>query len=47
MVSRLPGRQACRSSLLGLFPEIDVFTLFDFLTKTEREAHLGGSVPIR
>ena len=36
------GGERVVSSLLGLFPDIDVFTLFDFLTETEREEHFGG-----
>jgi hypothetical protein len=33
------GGERVVSSLLGLFPEADVFTLFDFLTQIERDAH--------
>lgn len=36
------GGERVVSSLLGLFPEADVFTLFDFLTQAERDEHFGG-----
>jgi glycosyltransferase involved in cell wall biosynthesis len=36
------GGERVVSSMLGLFPEADVFTLFDFLTEAERDAHFGG-----
>jgi glycosyltransferase involved in cell wall biosynthesis len=36
------GGERVVSSLLGLFPEADIFTLFDFLTQAERDAHFGG-----
>src|SRR6204780_3185178 len=36
------GGERVVSSLLGLFPEADIFTLFDFLSDAERDAHFGG-----
>jgi glycosyltransferase involved in cell wall biosynthesis len=36
------GGERVVSSLLGLFPEADIFTLFDFLSNAERDAHFGG-----
>lgn len=36
------GGERVVSSLLGLFPEADVFTLFDFLTPAEHLAHFHG-----
>jgi glycosyltransferase involved in cell wall biosynthesis len=36
------GGERVVSSLLGLFPDADVFTLFDFLSDAERDAHFGG-----
>ena len=36
------GGERVVSSMLGLFPEADVFTLFDFLTQAERDAYFGG-----
>jgi glycosyltransferase involved in cell wall biosynthesis len=35
------GGERVVSSLLGLFPEADIFTLFDFLSDAERDAHFG------
>lgn len=36
------GGERVVSSLLGLFPEADIFTLFDFLSDVERDAYFGG-----
>ena len=36
------GGERVVSSMLDLLPEADVFTLFDFLTKEERDAYFGG-----
>jgi glycosyltransferase involved in cell wall biosynthesis len=36
------GGERVVSSLLALFPQADVFTLFDFLTKAEHDAHFRG-----
>src|ERR1700689_4916059 len=36
------GGERVVSSLLALFPEADIFTLFDFLSDAERDAHFGG-----
>jgi glycosyltransferase involved in cell wall biosynthesis len=36
------GGERVVSSLLSLFPEADIFTLFDFLSDAERDAHFGG-----
>ena len=36
------GGERVVSSLLGLFPEADVFTLFDFLSQAERDEYFGG-----
>jgi glycosyltransferase involved in cell wall biosynthesis len=39
---RYRGGERVVESMLGLFPEADVFTLFDFLTQAERDDHFGG-----
>jgi glycosyltransferase involved in cell wall biosynthesis len=36
------GGERVVSSLLKLFPEADVFTLFDFLSQAERDEYFGG-----
>lgn len=36
------GGERVVASLLKILPEADVFTLFDFLTVAERDAHFGG-----
>ncbi len=36
------GGERVVSSLLGLFPDADIFTLFDFLSKSEHDTHFGG-----
>jgi hypothetical protein len=36
------GGERVVSSLLSLFPDADIFTLFDFLSEVERNAHFGG-----
>ena len=36
------GGERVVSSMLGLFPEADVFTLFDFLSEAERDTYFGG-----
>jgi glycosyltransferase involved in cell wall biosynthesis len=36
------GGERVISSVLGLFPDADVFTLFDFLTQAEHDAYFGG-----
>jgi glycosyltransferase involved in cell wall biosynthesis len=36
------GGERVVSSLLELFPDADIFTLFDFLTEAERKDHFGG-----
>jgi glycosyltransferase involved in cell wall biosynthesis len=36
------GGERVVSSLLGIFPDAEIFTLFDFLSQSEREAHFGG-----
>lgn len=39
---RYRGGERVVESMLGLFPEADVFTLFDFLTQAERDDHFAG-----
>jgi glycosyltransferase involved in cell wall biosynthesis len=36
------GGERVVSSLLGLFPDADIYTLFDFLSQSERDAHFHG-----
>jgi glycosyltransferase involved in cell wall biosynthesis len=36
------GGERVVSSLLGIFPDAEIFTLFDFLSKSERDTHFGG-----
>lgn len=36
------GGERVVSSLLGLFPEADVFTLFDFLSQADHDEYFGG-----
>ena len=36
------GGERVVSSLLGIFPDAEIFTLFDFLSQAERDAHFGG-----
>jgi glycosyltransferase involved in cell wall biosynthesis len=36
------GGERVVSSLLRLFPDVDVFTLFDFLSEADHETHFGG-----
>lgn len=36
------GGERVVSSLLGIFPDADIFTLFDFLSQSDRDAHFGG-----
>jgi glycosyltransferase involved in cell wall biosynthesis len=36
------GGERVLSSMLDLFPNADVFTLFDFLSEAEHDAHFGG-----
>lgn len=36
------GGERVVASLLRLFPDVDVFTLFDFLSAADRETHFGG-----
>jgi glycosyltransferase involved in cell wall biosynthesis len=38
------GGERVVSSLLELFPKADVFTLFDFLSEAEHDAHFGGKI---